>query len=108
MFARSRISAAERRSRFRGSNPAWEVQVKILKGILIGGVLFSAGQAFAAEDTSSEIRALKTRLQQLEARIENQGRREQVAARPAVKALPSVFDPCPEGKVCYKGLTLTF
>jgi hypothetical protein len=82
--------------------------VKILKGILIGGVLFSGGQAFAEEDTSSEIRALKTRLKQLESRIENQGRREQAAVKPAVKALPSVFDPCPEGKVCYKGLTLTF
>jgi hypothetical protein len=85
-----------------------EAQVKILNGIVIGGVLLSAGQAFAQEDTSSEIRALKTRLKQLETRIENQGRAEQVAARPAVKAPSSVFDPCPQGKLCYKGVTLTF
>src|SRR4030095_11523555 len=35
--------------------------------------------------------------------------REKLAAtRPGVyKVLPSVFDPCPAGKVCFKGITLT-
>ena len=28
--------------------------------------------------------------------------------RPLYKAAPSAFDPCPAGKVCYKGVTLTF
>jgi hypothetical protein len=89
---------------------AWEVQMKILKGIVVGSVLACAGQAVAEEDASSEIRALKTRLKQLEQRVENQGRqgKTEVRAQAAVKAAPSVFDPCPAGKVCYKGVTLTF
>jgi hypothetical protein len=86
---------------------SWEVQVKILRGVLLGSVVAWSGQAFAAEDASSEIRALQARLKQLEQRIENQGRREQAQAKAAVKAA-SVFDPCPAGKVCYKGVTLTF
>src|SRR5258707_14264652 len=97
-------------SHFEETFLAWEVQMKILKGIVVGGVLAWAGQAVAEEDASSEIRALKTRLKQLEQRIENQGRQEkvEVQAKAAVKAAPSVFDPCPAGKVCYKGVTLTF
>jgi len=101
--------------------------VKLLKGILVGGVLISASQvflqqafmqqAFAEEDTSSEIRLLKAKLKQLEQRVKNQGRKErelEVQARAsaktpaAYKAASSAFDPCPAGKVCYKGITLTF
>jgi len=102
-------------------------QVKLLKGILVAVVLISASQvflqqafmqqAFAEEDTSSEIRLLKAKLKQLEQRVENQGRKRrelEVQARasakrlPAYKAASSAFDPCPAGKVCYKGITLTF
>ena len=81
--------------------------MKILRGILLGGVAVWAGQAFAADDTSSEIRALQARLKQLEQRIESQARRDQAQTKTAVKA-PSPFDPCQPGKVCYKGVTLTF
>src|SRR3984893_13229428 len=99
--------------------------VKLLKGILVGGVLISTAQIFAQQvfaqqavaeaDTSSEIRLLKAKLKQLEQRVEDQGRKEkQIEARanasmpPAYKASPSAFDPCAAGKVCYKGVTLTF
>jgi len=58
---------------------------------------------------------LKAKLKQLEQRVEDQGRNEKqieaqanAAMPPAYKALPSAFDPCPAGKVCYKGITLTF
>ena len=107
--------------------PGREVHVKLLKGILVGGVLISASQffaqqafiqrAFAEEDTSSEIRLLKAKLKQLEQRVENQGRKEKrleaqanaSGKTPAAyKAASSAFDPCPAGKVCYKGITLTF
>jgi hypothetical protein len=81
-----------------------------------------AQPAVAQEDTSSEIRLLKAKLKQLEQRVETQGRKEreyEAQARasaqqtssgmpPAYKAAPSAFDPCPAGKVCYKGITLTF
>jgi hypothetical protein len=81
-----------------------------------------AQQAVAQEDPSSEIRLLKAKLKQLEQRVESQGRKEreleaqakastQEASNKmpqAYKAAPSAFDPCPAGKVCYKGVTLTF
>src|SRR5260221_1321047 len=69
----------------------------------------------AEADTSSEIRLLKVKLKQLEQRVEDQGRKEKqieaqanAAMPPAYKASPSASDPCPAGKVCYKGITLTF
>jgi len=90
--------------------------VKILKGILLGGVLMSTSQAFAQDDTASEIRLLKAKLKQLEQRVENQDRKERQSDAqakassklPIASKAPSAFDPCPAGKVCYKGLTLTF
>jgi hypothetical protein len=81
--------------------------VKVLKGILLGSVVVWAGQAVAADDAQSEIQALQTRLKQLEKRIDSPARREQTQPGIATKA-PSAFDPCPAGKVCYKGVTLTF
>jgi hypothetical protein len=89
--------------------------VRLLKYIVVGGVLISAGQVFAQEDTASEMRELKAKLKQLEQRMEEQGRIEkQLAAQAkvsgstqvATKAAP--FDPCASGKICYKGITLTF
>jgi len=55
--------------------------VNLLKGIVLGSVLISASQifvqqAFAEEDTASEIRLLKAKLKQLEQRVESQGRKE--------------------------------
>src|SRR5258708_16285552 len=102
--------------------PGREVQVNLLKGIVLGSVLISTSQifvqqAFAEEDTASEIRLLKSKLKQLEQRVENQGRKEReyeaqakaiIKAPPAYKAAASAFDPCPAGKICYKGVTLTF
>ena len=96
--------------------------MNLLKGIVLGSVLISASQifvqqAFAEEDTASEIRLLKAKLKQLEQRVESQGRKEKeyeaqakaiLKAPPAYKATASAFDPCPAGKVCYKGITLTF
>jgi hypothetical protein len=106
--------------------------VKLLKGVVVGGVVISVSQLFVQQSfaqqvlaqqapaeagTASEIRLLKAKLKQLEQRVENQGRKEKemeaqakAAARMpmAAKAVPSAFDPCPAGKVCYKGITLTF
>ncbi|SHL09343.1 hypothetical protein SAMN05444159_4974 [Bradyrhizobium lablabi] len=96
--------------------------MRLLKGIVLGGVLISTSQilpqrAFAEEDTSAEIRLLKAKLKQLEQRVEDQGRKEKVyeaqakasiQAPPPYKAAASAFNPCPVGKVCYKGVTLTF
>src|SRR5258708_18968569 len=102
--------------------PGREVQVNLLKGIVLGSVLISASkifvqQAWAEEDTPSESGLLKAKSKQLEQRVESQGRKEKeyeaqakaiLKAPPAYKATASAFDPCPAGKVCYKGITLTF
>src|SRR4051794_1298863 len=103
-----------------------ETQVKLLKGLLVGGVVVSATQLFAPQvsaqqaaveaSTASEISLLKARLKQLEHRVENQARKEkQIEAEaqasprmPATKPGPLACDPCPAGKICYKGVTLTF
>jgi hypothetical protein len=90
--------------------------VRLLKCVLVGGILVSAGQAYADDDAVSEIRVLKAKLKQLEQRVDDQGRKEKVfeaqakampVAPGAYKALP--VDPCAApGKVCYKGVTLIF
>jgi hypothetical protein len=83
--------------------------VKQLKCIVaIAGVVAGTSQVVAEEDTASEIRALKAKLKMLEQRIDGQRRPDRGEAKVAAKAAPSAFDPCPAGKVCYKGVTLTF
>jgi hypothetical protein len=92
------------------------VEVKLLKRFLLGIVVLSVNQvtAKADDDAATEIRLLKVKLKKLEQRIDAQTQRaaetrEKLAAtRPGVyKVPPSVFDPCPAGKVCFKGITLT-
>jgi len=87
--------------------------VKLLKCVVVGGLLVSANQAFAEDDPAAELRLLKTKLKQLEQRVDDQGRKEKkIEAQadalgqvpPLYKAQPS----CPFGKLCYKGITLTF
>ena len=92
--------------------------MKLMRGLLFGIVVLSAnsGIAKAEEDTATEIRLLKAKLKQLEQRVDTQAQKEAEtraklasAAPPAANKAPlSVFDPCPAGKVCVKGLTFTF
>ncbi len=86
--------------------------MRLLKGIVAGGLLLSAGQAYAEDDPAAEIRALKAKLKQLEQRVDDQGRKEkqieaQARAIPPVAYKAAPVDACPYGKVCYKGVTLT-
>src|SRR5580704_12947217 len=105
-----------------------EIRVRLIKCAVVAGVALSTSQvlpsqAFADDDTTTEIKLLKAKLKELEKRVDDQGRKEKqlqaqtraIANAPAIantpatyKAPPSVFDPCPDGKVCYKGVTLTF
>jgi hypothetical protein len=88
--------------------------VRLLKCVLVGGALVAASQAFAEEDTATEIRLLKAKLKQLEQRVEVQGQREKQyqaqakALGPAPLPYKAAAASCPDGKVCYKGVTLTF
>ena len=76
--------------------------MRLLKCVLVGGILVSAGpQAYADDDAVSEIRVLKAKLKQLGQRVDDQGRKEKVfeaqakampVAPGAYKALP--VDPC--------------
>jgi hypothetical protein len=93
--------------------------VKLLRCVVVGGVIASAGQAFAQDDTTARIEQLKAKLKLLEQRVDDEARTQKRidaqaretakaagAASMAYKAMPS--DLCPAGKVCYKGVTLTF
>jgi hypothetical protein len=93
----------------------WEVVVKLLRCVVVGGTLVAAGQAFAQDDTAAQIEQMKAKLKQLEQRVDDEARvqkridaQTKVAAQAstAYKAAPP--DLCPAGKVCYKGVTLTF
>src|SRR5262249_23594611 len=91
----------------------WEAHVRLLNFVVVGGLLLSASQAFAEDDPAAEIRALKAKLKQLEQRVDDQGRKErqieaQAKAIPASLPYKALADACPAGKVCYKGVTLTF
>jgi hypothetical protein len=87
--------------------------VKSLKSLILGTALLSTGQAFAEENTASEIQLLKAKLKQLEQRIESQGQKEyetraklaSIKNLPAYKVAP--VDACGVGKFCYKGVTFT-
>jgi len=90
----------------------WEALVRLLKFVVVGGLMVSGSQAFAEDDPAAEIRALKAKLKQLEQRVDDQGRKErqmeaQARAIPAT-AFKAPQDICPDGEVCYKGVTLTF
>src|SRR5882724_10253557 len=90
----------------------WEALVRLLNFIVVGGLMLSASQAYAEDDPAAEIRALKAKLKQLELRVDDQGRKErqieaQARAIPAT-AFKAPQEACPDGKVCYKGVTLTF
>ena len=89
--------------------------MRLLKCVLVGGALVAASQAFADDDAASEIRVLKAKLKQLEQRVDDQGRKERAieAQAKAISQTPTAYkaapvDACPAGKVCYKGVTLTF
>src|ERR1700760_4264521 len=93
----------------------WEAHVRLVKLIVAGGLLFTTSQAFAEDDPAAEIRALHAKLKQLEQRVDDQARKErqieaQTRAMPAPAPLPyrALADAGPAGKVCYKGVTLTF
>jgi len=92
--------------------------VRLTKAILVGTVVLATSHvvAKAEDDAATEIRLLKAQLKKLEQRVDVQGQREaetqgKLAAVTRLprdyKAKPSIFDPCPTGKVCIKGVTLT-
>ena len=93
--------------------------MKLLGWAVVGGVIASAGQAFAQDDTAAQIEQLKAKLKLLEQRVDDEARvqkridaqaretaKASAQAQVADKAAP--VDLCPPGKVCYKGVTLTF
>lgn len=87
--------------------------MKLLTCVAVAGVLAAGSQAFAQDDATAQIQELKAKLKQLEQRVDDEARKQKQmeaqarTAAPAYKAGPA-FDPCPAGKVCYKGVTLTF
>jgi outer membrane murein-binding lipoprotein Lpp len=98
------------------SGEGQEVELRLLKSVIVGAILVAAsGQAFAADDAAAEISLLKARLKQLEQKVDEQARQEKAfeAQAKAVTPSPGIYkslpvNTCPDGKICYKGVTLTF
>ena len=48
--------------------------MKGLRWVVVGGVIASAGQAFAQDDTAAQIEQLKAKLKLLEQRVDDEAR----------------------------------
>lgn len=87
--------------------------MNLLRGIILGSILLSATQAIADDNTAAEIRLLKEKLKQLEQRVETQQRKNDetraklATIKQAAKTDLAATLSCPEGKFCYKGVTIT-
>lgn len=82
-------------------------------GMMAGLLFLPSSHAFAGDGTAAEIRTLKTKLKELEDRVDAQGRKERRVEAQSARQLPAPYkapepEPCATWKVCYKGVTLTF
>ncbi|MET4119328.1 MULTISPECIES: hypothetical protein [Bradyrhizobium] len=83
-------------------------------GLMLGILAACSGQARADDNVTTEIQSLKAKLKELQQRVDSEARKtRQVEAQAKAVQLPASYkalaaDPCAAGKVCYKGVTLTF
>jgi len=83
-------------------------------GLMLGILAACSGQARADDNVTTEIQSLKAKLKELQQRVDSEARKtRQVEAQTKAVQLPASYkalaaDPCAAGKVCYKGVTLTF
>jgi len=87
----------------------------ITRGLMLGLLAACSGQARADDNVASEIQALKTKLKELQQKVDSQARktRQVEAVQAKAVAMPATYkalpvDLCASGKICYKGITLTF
>ncbi|WP_298886230.1 hypothetical protein [uncultured Bradyrhizobium sp.] len=87
----------------------------ITRGLMLGLLAACSGQARADDNVASEIQALKAKLKELQQKVDSEARktRQVEAAQSKVVPMPATYkalpvDPCAAGKICYKGITLTF
>lgn len=81
-------------------------------GMIAGLVILSSGQVLADDGAAQEIQSLKAKLKELENRVDAQSRKQRTIEAQAFRRSPTykalMPEPCAAGKVCYKGITLTF
>ncbi|WP_206736149.1 hypothetical protein [Bradyrhizobium betae] len=83
-------------------------------GLMLGMLAACSGQARADDNVTTEIQSLKAKLKELQQRVDQEARKtRQVEAQAKAAPMPATYkalpvDPCAVGKVCYKGITLTF
>src|SRR6266567_3575760 len=82
---------------------------------MLGLLAACSGQARADDNVTTEIQALKTKLKELQQKVDSEARktRQVEAVQAKVMPMPGTYkalpvEACAGGKVCYKGLTLTF
>ena len=81
-------------------------------GLMLGIFAACSVEAHAEDNVGAEIQSLKAKLKELQQRVNAEARKtRQVEAQAKAVPMPaksSPIDPCAAGKVCYKGITLTF
>jgi len=84
-------------------------------GLMLGLLAACSGQARADDNVTTEIQSLKAKLKELQQRVDSEARktRQVEVAQSKAAPLPATYkalpvDPCAAGKVCYKGVTVTF
>jgi hypothetical protein len=89
--------------------------VRVIYGLILGCLAAYSGQARANDDLSAELLSLKARLKELQQRVDVEARktRQVELAQSKIGAMPATYktppiDNCAAGKICYKGVTLTF
>lgn len=84
-------------------------------GLMLGLLAACSGQARADDTVATEIQALKAKLKELQQKVDSEARktRQVEAVQAKVMPMPGTYkalpvEACAGGKVCYKGVTLTF
>ena len=84
-------------------------------GLMLGLLAACSGQARADDNVTTEIEALKAKLKELQQKVDSEARKTRQVEAVQAKAMPMPgtykalpVEACAGGKVCYKGVTLTF
>ncbi|WFU82072.1 hypothetical protein QA645_04765 [Bradyrhizobium sp. CIAT3101] len=89
----------------------------ITRGLMLGLLAACSGQARADDNVTTELQALKAKLKELQQKVDSEARKTRQVEAVQAKAMPMSgtykalpVDACASasGKICYKGITLTF
>ena len=84
-------------------------------GLMLGLLAACSGQARADDNVTTELQALKAKLKELQQKVDSEARKTRQVEAVQAKVMPMTgtykalpVESCAGGKICYKGVTLTF